>query len=160
MEFLHWLLDLFWAAVVTTNTQGGTFMQWIGIVLKMIAEYYFRRMREVQERIIRLKMSEFYVKALIIARKSTIGLIGLYFVLNFVLMGIVLLVGGLFYFLPWDTNQKVIVLMILGGTFVILPLVLFVYLLSEKTWYKAAGIDKILEDFAPDTAELKQQSST
>lgn len=123
-------------------------MQWIGSILKLIAEYYFRRMREVQERIIRIKISEFYVKALIIARKSTIGLIGLYFVLNFVLIGIVLLVGGLFYFLPWDTHQKVLILMVLGGLFVFVPLAFFFYLLSEKTWYKAAGIDKILEEFS------------
>ena len=86
----------------------------------------------------------FYLKILQTARKSLIGAIFIFSILQLMIFGLVgALIAGIFL-LPQDLEMKIWILFFTGLGFFLVPLFLLIYILSEKVWLKASHAEELI----------------
>jgi hypothetical protein len=116
-------------------------------VLKFIITFFIKSMimNSVKSEI-KKKTTLAYLRAVQIARQSVAAAILLFFILHlFVFSFLGSVITGILI-LPMDYEDKIKILFyVLFGIFILI-LVALKILLSEKTWFKASGAEKMLED--------------
>lgn len=87
----------------------------------------------------------FYLKVLQVTRKSLIGAILVFSILQIMLFGFLgSLVAGIFL-LPEPLEIKIWILLVTCLGLFLIPLILLTYFLSERVWYKASGADEMMD---------------
>jgi hypothetical protein len=97
-------------------------------------------------RTMRIRATFAYVKTLQVARQGIMGLLGLSFLLLLVNCGLLVFHIGLFFYLPWSLQDKGLLLMILGGSYVLLTLLGCAFALSQRRWMRKTGADKAVRN--------------
>lgn len=125
---------------------------WLNILLKFFAEYYLSRLQKRSERALKIKFTKMYIKGLIVSRHLILSALTLFLLLSTMLIGFVGLLLGLFYYLPWSFEHKVLALTIIAALFFLVPFTLLLYAFSQRTWARVSGVDEILENYAKDSS--------
>jgi hypothetical protein len=87
-----------------------------------------------------------YLKALQVLRKSLAGSIFLFLFLQLMLVGFIgSIVVGVFL-IPQDLEIRLWVLFGVFAFFFVVPMVVLLFVFSEKVWYKLSGAEKMVAD--------------
>jgi hypothetical protein len=102
----------------------------------------------LQRTIIEAKKTGFliYIKTLQVARKSLAGALLVFVLLQFLVSGFFGAVISIIFLLPNDLETKLYLLLILCTGIFAMTLLGFIYVMSERVWYKAAKVDALLEE--------------
>lgn len=101
---------------------------------------------EKAARSIRKKGVLAYLRALQVIRKSLAGSIFLFVFLQLMVVGFIgSIVVGVFL-IPQDLEVRLWILLGVFGFFFLLPLIVLLFVFSEKVWYKLSGAEKMVTD--------------
>jgi hypothetical protein len=64
------------------------------------------------------------------------------------LSGFIMLHVAIFLYLPWAMSDKLLLLLILSITYILLPLILLLVCTSRKSWLKASGAQKLIDELS------------
>jgi cytochrome b subunit of formate dehydrogenase len=87
-----------------------------------------------------------YVRGVQTARSVLLFYLGLLALIGLIMAGIVIFHVGLFYCLPWSLKARAVLLMILGGIYFVVPLLVLFFWSRDQFWMKATGADEIVEN--------------
>lgn len=94
----------------------------------------------------KIRLATWYVKAVKAGRTAFLGIVGLMVLAMLLIGGFVLLNLGLCFYVPWETERRAVVLMVLGAIYLAIPLFTFAFLARQKFWMHATGADKAVND--------------
>ena len=92
--------------------------------------------------IARIKAATYYVKAVQTARSGLMGYLGLCLLRYVMGFGFLLLHAGLALYLPWTLQEKGLLFLILGGSYMLITGIAFMILLAQRTWMKVSSADE------------------
>ena len=115
--------------------------EWNRLLLALALRLARRQQRSTLH-LARIRCAEGYVKGVRSVRRGVMAYLGLC-LLRFVLgFGLVLLHAGLLLYLPWGLREKGLLLLGLGGIYMIVALAVFCGLLAQRTWMTASRADE------------------
>ncbi len=92
--------------------------------------------------IARIKAATYYVKAVQAARGGLMGYLGLCLLRYVMGFGFLLVHAGLALYLPWTLQEKGLLFLILGGSYMLITGIAFMILLAQRTWMKVSSADE------------------
>lgn len=107
------------------------------LLLRMV-----RRQRDSIIHLTRIKTAIYYVKGIQSARLALVGYLGLCLLRLIFGAGFVLVHAGLFLYLPGDMRTKGKWIMVLGGIYLLISIIVFAVLLSQRIWMRVSGANK------------------
>lgn len=117
-------------------------------ILELLAMFSLDRIFGVVFDLIKGYALRLYIDAMDGVRSLVIALIlALGFLLVF-FCGFLMLHVALFLSLPWSMGAKLILLAILGGLYLIVPVIVICKLQSKEQWLKMTGTKKAIEDIS------------
>jgi hypothetical protein len=112
-----------------------------GIAVKLLEDY-----RQLSIQLLKIEAAKTYVKGVQVARSSAIGLMWMGLVIALICIGAGLFHVGLFYLLPWTTESKAILGMVLGLAYMVGGGVALRAAMDERVWMEKSGASKMLRD--------------
>jgi hypothetical protein len=94
----------------------------------------------------KIRATAYYVKAIGIAREIFIIDVAFRCALLLMLAGFVTVHAAVFWLLPWSPRCKAIVLLVLGGLYFLIPLLVMLKICSQKFWMKRSGASKLVKE--------------
>ena len=85
-----------------------------------------------------------YLKILQATRRSLIAVVAIFFILQTMVLGFVGSVVTAVWIWAPDFESKLIILLVIFGSFFLLPLFALFYVFSETLWIKASGAARII----------------
>lgn len=116
--------------------QGG-----LSVVSATLADY-----RRLSIQLVKLEAATCYLQGVRVARRSTIGLLQLGFLMGLIGAGLLLIHAGLFIVLPWSLPAKALLAVALGLAYIIVGAIALRVALAEKTWLEKSGALAALKD--------------
>lgn len=107
------------------------------LLLRMV-----RRQRDSIIHLTRIKTAIYYVKSIQSARCALIGYLSLCLLRLIFGAGFVLVHAGLFLYLPGEMRTKGKWLMIVGGIYLLITIIVFAVILSQRMWMRVSGANK------------------
>lgn len=115
-------------------------------ILRIIIDWFGKAYIDPSIRLAKVKAAIYYLQAIKAARGVVIGICLLLFVLTMIGAGLVLVPLALIMWAPWTNETKVIVGIIIGAVYVLVPVISAMVFLSQKRWMRMTGASTMLED--------------
>lgn len=95
---------------------------------------------------VHIKAALYCVRGVKAARGAFLGYLGLKCILGLFAFGVALLHIGFFLYVPWSLESRALVMMALGGVYVLVVIGIVAYLSRESWWMKQTGVSEIVEE--------------
>ncbi len=95
-------------------------------------------------KMLKLRAAICYLEGVKGAHRILILMCLLVFVITMVGAGLVIVPLALLLFMPWDPVTKAVVCLVVGATYLVVPAVALMSLLSEKRWMRLTGATDVL----------------
>jgi len=118
------------------------------------AFWFVNRYRRISVDLVKIEAATYYIKAIQSGRRGFLSAILVWFGIFFFALGVVLLHASLFVWLYlWFQSLAAVAigLLVLGGIYVIVILLIARFALSEEAWMKFFKADKLVEDLTKKT---------
>lgn len=121
-------------------------MRWLNVLFDLLLGWLLRALHVKVRSELTSRGLVIYLKTVEKIRTAAIGLIAFFVILQAMTIGFFLTVATAVYLLPWAVEDKVLVILGLGATLFLLPLIGLIVFLSSRVWYKASGAEKALNE--------------
>jgi hypothetical protein len=108
---------------------------------------------------LKIKAVSTYLKAVDGVRRGVLGVVALLLVLMLLVTGFVAIHAGLFILFDWSLTTIGIVTLCLGTVYFTLPVILILYLTSERTWMKISGGNELVRKVTQQRDRRQTQES-
>lgn len=115
-------------------------------VQSAIALLVLDRYRCLSVELIKIEAARSYVRGVQVARSATGGLLLIRLIMALIFFGVVLAHVGLFVLLPWTLENKAILGLALGLSYVAVGGLILRFALKEQTWMNASGATRLVSD--------------
>lgn len=125
------------------------FNQLIKGLVTAVAFWLVNRYRRISIDLVKIEAATYYIKAIQSGRQGFLSALLVWLVIFFFALGVVLLHASLFiglYLWFQSLTAVAIGLLVLGGIYVIVILLIASWILSEEAWMKFFKADKLVED--------------
>jgi len=112
------------------------------------AFWFVNRYRRLSIDLVKIEAATYYIKAIQSGRQGFLSVLLVWLGIFFFALGVILLHASLFVglYLWFSLSAVAIGLLVLGGIYVIVILLIARFALSEKAWLKFFKADKLVED--------------
>lgn len=111
------------------------------MAVKLLSNY-----RHLSIQFLKIETAKSYLHGVRMARRSTVVLVQMGFLIGLIFIGVLLLHVGLFILLPWSLTVKAVLGLFLGWAYVITGIVALCAYMDEKRWMEKSGATALLEE--------------
>ena len=102
--------------------------------------------RHLSIQFLKIETAKSYLHGVRIARRSTLALMQMGFLIGLIFIGVLFFHAGLFILLPWSLKAKAVLGILLGLAYVITGAVALCGAMDEKRWMRKLGATALLEE--------------
>lgn len=113
----------------------------VAIAVKLLDNY-----RHLSVQLFKIEVAKSYLHGVRLARLSVLGILGLFFLIGLICLGVILFHVGLFLLLPWSLNAKALLGLILGLLYMSVGVVVLVIAMNEKRWMQKSGATALVAE--------------
>ena len=106
---------------------------------------FLRQKERTAIQLFRIKAATAYVKGVQGARLAFLGYLAVAVLIVIFTAGFILLHVGLYHYLDWPVQSKALLLMVLGGIYFVIPLLVFCVMARPRLWMRCSGADEIVD---------------
>lgn len=107
-------------------------------------------LKNLSEKLVKLKIAAGYVKTVKVFRRVTIGIFALLFCMIFFISGMTIIHITVLFFAPLAETTRIILTVIFGCIYILLGAGLFVFLISEKNWIRLFQVEELIKNLTKD----------
>jgi hypothetical protein len=86
-----------------------------------------------------------YLKVLQGARWSLMGVVSLFAMIQFMCLGLAVMLAAGVFLSPWEMDQKLWAALGVGAFLFIIPAIVMMILFSQRLWYRVSGASKMVD---------------
>ncbi len=117
---------------------------WWRPLIELLLGWWLRRQQLRAVDRFKAKGLKTYLRVLQGARFSAMGIVALLLTLQILCFGLALMIGAAIFLAPWELETKLWSIFGIGAGLFLLPLMTLMALLSERTWYRVSGADRMV----------------
>ncbi|OGV74329.1 MAG: hypothetical protein A3K19_02725 [Lentisphaerae bacterium RIFOXYB12_FULL_65_16] len=111
------------------------------MVIRLLDNY-----RRLSTQLVKIEATKCYLRGVQMVRLSVVGLMLMGLVIGLICVGVLLFHAGLFILLPWSTETKAVLGILLGVGYVAFGCVALHAAIDEKMWMEKSGAADMLKD--------------